>query len=227
MKILKQEQFNIGFERRKIPRYVYHFTNEKAYDSILKDGFIKTSDYDLYTDKAGIFMVDLWNFFKFWGKNKAWNEDDSETLRKSLLRIAAKWINTIDKKSGNLVILRIPTSRLQPEEFAVRSQNTFFKYHLGKPKVAFHSIPPKEQDNIAGRTIANSGFGKKLRKHEASEYIYFDNIPINDVQLVGEIVNISDIKKSTEGFRSNPVKSILQRALFNTPEANWLKNLNE
>lgn len=226
MKILKQEQFNIGFERRKVPRYVYHLTNEKAYDSILQDGFIKTSDKDAYTHKAGIFTIDLFNFFKFWGSHKDWDLGDKETLRESLLRIAAKWIKTYDEKKGNLVVLKIPTSSLNTDEFSIRSQNMFFRHMLKEPNPPIHSLPEKEKNNITGRTLANSDFGKKLRKHEASEYIYFENIPANNIERIGQIVNINEIRKSDD-FKSHPVKAILQRALANTSEVNWLKNLNE
>lgn len=50
---------NISFGHRKIPRYIYHFTNKKNYESILKDGFIKVSDCDPYLQGKGVLQEAL------------------------------------------------------------------------------------------------------------------------------------------------------------------------
>ena len=59
----------ISSRGKKIPRYLYHMTSKKNYESMLKDGFIKTG-HDAYLDSNldGIFMFDLKNFIKRAGK---------------------------------------------------------------------------------------------------------------------------------------------------------------
>lgn len=221
MKILNQSQNSINFERRKVPRYIYHLTNEEKYNSMLRDGFIKTFDKDPYTNSNALFTIDLKNFIKFWGKHKDWDAGNGKTLRYDLLRAAVRWYNTLFTGTNNLVILRIPTDKLDKDKLAIRSQNVFFKYNLGKTK-PLASLGKSFKNNLYGKTQAFSQEGKKLHKKEACEYIYYENIPISDVQQIGKIVNIPEIKKSEpEKFNTSPVKMILSEALEGTPERKW------
>lgn len=226
MKILNQS--NINFEHRKVPRYIYHLTNEEKYNSILKDGFIKTSDKDPYAHFNGLFTIEMKNFFKFWGKHKDWDEGDGKTLRYDLLRAVVRWYNTMFEGTNKLVILRIPTDKLNKDKLAIRSQNVFFKYNVNRKEYSLTSVSESFKNNLHGKTQAFSQEGKKLRKKEACEYIYYENIPINDIQQIGQIVNISEVRNSkSEEFLANPVKTILTQAFEGAPEIKWAEFIKD
>ena len=68
-----KKSFSVSFRHKKIPRYIYHFTGQSQYESMLKDGYIRAKDNDYYLRTPAIFAVDLQMFLKNWGINKAWN----------------------------------------------------------------------------------------------------------------------------------------------------------
>lgn len=220
MKISESPQVNFG--QRKVPRYIYHFTNEKAYKSILEDGFIKVSENDPYIEKDGVFAVELSNLLHFWGKHKDWGNESDEALSKSLFRAVASWRKLIDESKSNLVVLRIPTDQLDLKKLSTRSQHVFFKYKYSDPKPKIHTLPDRIRENLQGLTNVTSDETRKQRKHKAMEYIYFDNI--SNFQRVGEIVNIPKIR-NTEEFMKYPVRTILSHLFKGTPEENGVNFL--
>ena len=50
------------YGKHKVPRFIYHMTNKTNYESMLRDGFIKTSP-DV-TLGRGVFATELTNLFK-------------------------------------------------------------------------------------------------------------------------------------------------------------------
>lgn len=222
MKISESHQINFG--QRKFPRYIYHFTNEKAYKSILKDGFIKVSDKDPYAAKDGIFAVELSNLLKFWGNHRDWNggTDIDEPLSKSLFRGVVSWRNLGDESKSNLVVLKIPTDQLNLKNLSTRNQHTFFKYMYSDPKPKFYTLPNRIRENLQGFTNVMSDETRKQRKHKAIEYVYFDNI--KNFQRIGEIVNIPQIR-CTQEFMNYPVRTILSHLFRGTPEEKGIKFL--
>ena len=67
---------NLGtkYGKHKVPRFIYHMTNKTNYESMLRDGFIKTSP-DV-TLGRGVFATELTNLFKRWRLNKSWRNAD-------------------------------------------------------------------------------------------------------------------------------------------------------
>ena len=185
---------NISFGRRKTPRYIYHFTNQKSYQSILNDGFIKASPNDDYLKGKGIFAVALQDFFKHWGLNKDWADCkyDSETLRTSLLRKAIYWMYPVDNEN-ELVILKIPTDKLDKTKLKIRSQNRFFKFM--KSEQVINCAPCALREHLEGETLANES-RRFNNRGEALEYIYQENIPINYVEQVGQTVDIYQLRQN-------------------------------
>lgn len=213
MRIAQTQQ---NFQRRKIPRYIYHLTSEANYNSILEDGALKPSYNKFFVDK-GVYAIELSNFFKNWKKDRSWGYDD---LQYSLLRKVVHWFSSsFNRNKGNLVILRIPTANLDTGKLTIRSQNKLFRHEED-----FHKLYPALREHLKGKTPANEAPLYKNRK-EAIEYIYSDEISINNIQQIGNIVNIASLRKDIR-FSSNPVKFIMQAALSGTPECKELKELD-
>lgn len=89
-----------------VPRFLYHITSKKNYESMLKDGFIRTSqDAADMTNLNGVFMFDLKNFTKRWCNTGFSMGDDFLTLAKSLFLKGSS-------KTSNIVVLKVPTKKL-------------------------------------------------------------------------------------------------------------------
>lgn len=207
------QQYNIGFRSKKIPRNIYHLTSYANYKSMLEDGFISKSGKPQHHIEDGIYTLELPNFLKCWGPNKDWGYDD---LQKQILRHIVKWINVGDSGKSELVILKIPTAKLDNQKLSVRSLNKLFGFE--ESNKSLNDVSSKLQTHIKGSTSAKEAPLYKMRK-EAIEYIYKDNIPVEDVEQIGNIVNIPSLRKDTR-FAENPVKFIMESLLAGTPEAN-------
>ena len=211
-------KYNPEFGSRKIPRYIYHMTSKANYDSMLKDGFIRTGETMLHVDK-GIYAFDLMNFFKCWSKpNRDWGYDD---LQRIILRHIVKWMQTMDSRKNELVILKIPTSKLNQDKLFVRSLNKLFKMEESKQK--FRDMPYSLQEHLQGETPACKAPLYKMRK-EAIEFIYKEDIPIDSAEQLGSIVNIPSLRKKEE-FTINPVNYIIRTSLAGTPEVKYAEML--
>lgn len=216
---MKITQNNQNFQSRKIPRYIYHLTSNENYNSMLKDGFINKEGMPrLYIEK-GIYTLELSNFFKFWGKNKDWGYDNLQSM---ILRHIVKWIATSEPEKSKLVILKIPTSKLDTQKLSIRSLNKLFNFVDNHDYIIEAS--EELQTHLKGKTPATEAPLYKMRK-EAIEYIYNENIPMKNVEQIGNIVNIPSLRKNPK-FILNPAKFIMQALLSGTPEFKALKELN-
>ena len=202
---------NQNFEHKKVPRYIYHFTNEHAYNSMLKDGFIRTSENDPYIKKQGVHFIELSNFMKFWKEHKDWGEP-GETLQKSLLRNVVRWIRSYFTEKNNLVVLRIPTASLDIDKLKIRSQHEFFKFKFSEQPSC------KASPHLQGFTPATESRRYNNRK-EAIEYIYQSNIPITAAERIGHPDNILDLRKN----QHNIDLEILSRAFEGSTESKGLE----
>lgn len=203
-----------------IPRYIYHLTTKLNYTEMLNKGFVRVSSKDPYTD--GIFCIELTNFFKRWGENSSWSYQTNNLQYELLKKISLK---------SDIVILRIPTKKLNKDKLKIRSQNIFFnwlqnafhrKYFLPDERMsAYNFIKDNSSEQIANIVTAKISATDKAchykRHKHAIEYIYQDNIPITLIEQIGEI-NIRDFKNSEQYNPSTPVKSIFLELLKGTSE---------
>lgn len=210
-------QSNISFQSRKVPRFIYHLTNQHAYTEMCNDGFIRCSENDPYVERPGVFAIELTNFLKRWKHHNDWDEG-AETLQESLLRNVVRWTKSFNKAKNQLVILKIPTDALNPEKLKIRSQNEFFRFKMNRTK---KSYPNK---HLCGYTPAVKSRLYKNRK-EAIEYIYQDQIPIKIALPIGNSVDIPMLRKSIGFDFNNPSKSILTHLLEGTPESKALQEM--
>lgn len=221
MKITQNIQPSQNFQSRKIPRYIYHITNQRAYKSMLEnDKAILPSTKDPYNLHEGVHAIELSNFFKRWGFHKDWESEKfaGETLRESLLRAATRWRKSQLEGKDELVILKIPTDKLDTGKLKIRSQNRFFKFMYNKNKKS------NPDEHLRCETPATEAKRYKQRK-EAIEFIYQDSIPINIVEPIGQKLNVPEFRLSLEYDCFNPAKSILAHILNGIPEGRGLLNL--
>ena len=162
---------SMNFQGHKIPRYVYHLTNKKNYEAILNYGYIVPHMFD-YTG-YGIFMIELTNFFKRWS-NDIFNT--AQPLGISLLKKVAN-------KQNNVVILKIPTAKLNSDYLFFRSQNRMNKFQNNNPyfdialNEAMHmteeKFPPnKNPDPLDTIVYFKKMFATILQNHNCPETIH-------------------------------------------------------
>ena len=206
---------------------------------MVKDGVIKRSPDALIG--LGIFTKELTNLFKRWRKDTAW---DNESLMETL-------INQVRKDEKDIVILRIPTSKLDKDRLKIRSQQKLFSSYssledpeITKPiKAALNAIPKEERKNwldkaadlfvqtIGGDTThlrkgAPVGEHKRYEQNkEAIEYVYQNDIEMDKVEKIGE-VNIDEIESQPEYNPKKPLWSFFTNLLKGTPEAKGAELLN-
>ena len=221
--------------KHKIPRFIYHMTTKSNYESILKDGMIKTSSEGLIGN--GIFTTELTNFFKHWRKNSSWG---NSSLQEQLLL-------HVSKGEDEIIILKIPTAKLSPDKLVIRSQNKLFSWlnsnnadkifeavenfvnqqngtldWLNRIRNLYKKLLLKKESRYLTEHLTTGAPAKmsglyKQRK-EALEYIYLDNIPISDAKKIGE-VDIKALRKTAEYDPVRPMRSIFTNLLKGTPEA--------
>ena len=209
-----------NFRSRKVPRYIYHFTNEHAYKSMCNDGFIKATIKDSFIKDKAVFLIELENFCKNWGFNKSWDQF-SEPLQESLLMLASYFTTpSLIESKNKLVILKIPTDKLDSEKLFIRSENKFFEQILSVKKDTT-DLHPNIKQNLEGNTPATKSKLYKNRK-EAIEYIYKGDIPIEKAEQIGQILDINTLSYD----KNNSVKSILQKILEGFPEENAIRHLS-
>lgn len=196
---------NFNFKGHQIPKFLYHLTNEKAYNSIKRDGRLMANSNDGLI--KGIFMIELSNFFKRWGISKDWCDSN---LSLDLLKQVAK-------REKKLILLRIPTGELDKEKLLVRSQNKLFSitklpefYPTLKAWYTKHEIPKERFQHIFnGDKAANSRHYKQ--KKSAIEYIYPEDISLGKIDKIGE-VKLEKINALTS------IKAVFETLLQGTPE---------
>lgn len=148
-------QKNVG--KHKIPRYLYHITTKENYSKMLKDGYINISQ-DCPRGK-GLYMFEMQNMLKHY-KDFDGNRDLGRLLRQ------------VGESETGAVLLKIPTSILEAGKLVVRGNS-------GTGKNGMNSY--------SKQLIGDSALASKIYKQRkvALEYIYPENLSINDVVLVG------------------------------------------
>lgn len=198
--MIKPISNQVRYNKRTIPRYLYHLTTKENYTSIIKDGVIKaTHDANPVSNLKGVFLFDMINFIKRWMSTGF--KIDSENNKFSLAQ--ALFLNVIIK-SRNLVLLRIPTKNLSTNLLQCRVQNI--------TESEFH---------------ANNGDSATKQKHytrkkKPIEYIFQDNIPVKEFAKIGEVDSQINYTKHQDlaSFGEIDSLSLLEKLLVNQPEEN-------
>ena len=221
---------------RKVPRFLYHMTNKKSYESIMDEGVLKMSDEIV----NGVFTIELTNFFKRWKSHKSWQKIWGDSLQEGLLKHTSK-------DSDDIVMLKIPTINLDTSKLSIRSQNTLFSWfeendsNIRKFVSEIDANTANEEEmvrNYIKTKAKNTKEGKMLigeipaylnkcymQKKLALEYIYKDNIPVSQIEKIGE-VNIAELRQTAQYDPIRPMRSIFTALLKDTPECKGAELLN-
>ena len=198
------------FGKHKVKRYLYHFTSVDNYEKMLKDKKINVSK-DMFMNKPGVFMVDLPNFTNQWLNNDTyWS---TQNLALALIRETSKY-------QDKLVCLRIPTKNLDHSKLKIRSQDKFFEH----VKKWFNPTPEHLKTGDAAKNR-----GLYTQRKESIEHIYQNEIPMENVELVG-IVDIDKNQVCRQHLergakQKNIVIDILKRLFKGQPEEKGINYL--
>lgn len=210
------------YGKHKIKRYLYHMTSEENYQSMLRDGKIHVPD-DAHMNEQGVFMTDLQNLLKRWRYSKDWSQDDIK------MNLSLALLGQVSKSGNKIVCLRIPTAALDHDLLKIRSQNRLFR---GRSAMQKWSIPKIYAHKVDGAPAVEAGRYKQRK--EALEYIYPQDIPMDNVELVGRAdVDIEkrfntcgmDIKDVfSENNQTSAVMNVFRNLFSNQPEEKAVKN---
>ena len=203
------KSIGIQYGKHKIKRYLYHFTSIDKYEKMLTDKKMKLSYKDSYLNKPGIFMVDLPNYTNRW-----LNNDTYWSTQNMALTLMSETCHNQDK----LVCLRIPTKNLDHSKLKIRSQDEFFNHQK-------KFLTPAPEHIKTGDEAKNRGL--YTQRKECIEHIYQDEIPMDNVELVG-IVDIDKNKVCRRydergAKQKNIVIDILKRLFKGQPEEKGIK----
>lgn len=162
---------NIGKQvgKHKIPRYLYHVTTKANYESMLKTGALRVSDPGGLG--SGVYMLELQNMIKHYGNHNGYRGLERLLGQGSL------------HGGDELVLLRIPTSKLNASRLSIRDNGTPVGIKPSQFKVT----------DFIGDSAVNSKLYKQRKV--GLEYVYPHDIDINNVSMVGS----AKIKPIIEG----------------------------
>ena len=167
-------QITQGTSKGKIPRYLYHFTTAENFAKMQNDMFCYASSNDRFLEKKSIFMFDLMNFLKDWGKKIR-----GTSLQEALLDEVTAYF---EKDTDTLVLLRIPTKKLKPDNLRIRSQDVFFETVLNNGKATSND---KLEHMIRGVPATQTNLFKQRKC--PIEHIYQEDIPVDSFEIVGKL----------------------------------------
>ncbi len=199
-------------EKTRIPEYLYHITSQSNFASITNDGQLRTTT-DSHLHKEGnkaVFLLDKKNFLNKWNTIKN-GEEISYITR--LLQYCNK------DKNGKLLVLRIPTSKLDLSKLCIRNQDelldSFPVFKLPKKEQdeyfafgrLFEKIHPNKRRAVGmiktdiffpekSKRLINGESLRNLSKKETKplEFLYKGDIPVSIIKDT-KIINASEISK--------------------------------
>ncbi len=231
--VLSSQDTSLLQEEAKTPKYFYHFTSLENYQSMLKDGVIKTTTDKLLAREGnrGSFMVDSNNLLNGWATLE--KGDEASSLVK-LLKFSDK------EKTNKIVMLKIYASKLQKNDIVFRVQsevlNSFPVFDLPDKQqesyFAFEDLFDSCTDDLPHKRnieILDSIFmpdrAKQLSQgipltnideyqNDSIEYIYKGDIPvdcISDAKIVdiSKLEGMSYFESETEEVAKEILSSVL------------------
>lgn len=175
-----------------LPEYLYHLTNRPCYEKIMQTGKINLSKDVI----DGVFMFDMTDFQTNWRNTK--NVSKTGSLAQSLLEQALK-------NEKGLVLLKIPTSSLDPMKVVVRPEDEVTEFirseHFSNLYTTyaeqggiFNNKWALPKDLVEGHSpIKSKDYTDNGR---AVEYVYQGNIDIEEVP-VEKVLELPEMSKKT------------------------------
>lgn len=211
--------------KHKVPRFMYHLTTEGAYEQMLKDGCIRPAQ--CMDSASGTFLFDIKNFTRFWRKTKSVAEQPRTTL---LNEVAGKLGY---QETGNIVMLKIPTSTLDARKLRIRRQKLVRCGHGNQQQEMQDVLNDPHRiskclENLKymfqGENVANIPLYNQRK--DAIEFITPDEIPMAKVSLVGKAkVDTKVTDKAHSEMRELP--EVWKELTAGTPEAKAFEKMVE
>ncbi len=206
------------FGKHKIPRFLYHVTSQKNYESMLSDGYLYAHK-GVCINTPSVYCFDLQNFI-----SRFLNTNGGQKIKSLLEELNDIVILKIDTKGLNHNKLLCRT--LQPREkfLEMAFSDKFQKF---EPMVNKMLAAGKSEDEIlfavlneVSPSMAHELFRgipaqfSKLFKQQKKliEFLYTQDIPMDKVEKIGSVVKSSDINSA------NPVRKFLEKLLEGAPE---------
>ena len=134
----------------------------------------------------------------------------------------------VSKYDNKIVCLRIPTATLDHDLLKIRSQNRLLKKRSTTPK---EILPEIREHKTKGAPAKDAGHYKQRK--EAIEYIYIEDIPVENIKLIGKTdISSEDIIYDYCGYdifppekeQNSAVARVLKNLFRNQPEEKAVKN---
>ena len=147
----------------KFPNSFYHFTPKAAADEILSSGEIYMSN-DQATYLSGVFLVAIENI-------NNWTKQMLSTPKFNVNFLTALLCHTI-KDYDELSCFEIPISNLNKKNISIRSQN---------------ELLAANKNNSIADFVSTDYYNFYNNKGDAVEFLYEDNIPIDNNNFKGTV----------------------------------------
>lgn len=234
------------FGKHKIPRFLYHITSKENYTKMLSDGYIIPKDKDLFIQKPAVYFTDITNLLKRWSRAK---DNGGGNILYMLLDHCK---GSVGPDKNDIVILKIPTAKLEQEKLKIRSQNRFMAKADNALRLIIHKVnvlhleDKKEYSNLPQSEV--SALARRqaqqimLQKADKSDYINHlflgDNAKYSKLYkqrkeaieyFYSEKINIKDVEKIGEATLpkdfEGQANNIFKQLLKGTKEQNALEHL--
>lgn len=205
---IKKSGVDLQQLREAIPEYLYHLTNNRAYESVQKDGILRASK-DMID---GVYMFDLNDFIKNWtkpcGKN---NLNISQVIFKQVI------------KSGNgFVLLKVPTKNLDLKKIIIRLEDEVLDF-VGSDHYSNLAMVYAEKGGILKYKeelpkYMTKGYSptkapKYFSQGRPVEYIYKNDIPL----ISSGVIKVGEVRCNPKGLYYTPPEefsSMLDNLIF-------------
>ncbi len=175
-------------------KYLYHITSQRNYEKILESGGLKIQQGTDTKGSPQLFLFNLENILNAWA-----NGGKRDYL--------AKILQMAKKNDNKLVMLRIKAKSLDSTKLKIRPLDKLFQ------------IMKSNDVNNPFLQGENSGLSYIYKQRKTPfEYMYSNNIPIENISKVGEAV--LDVSPQVNIF--NDGKAIMRTLIKNSPEKGYL-----
>lgn len=185
-----------NFTSRKVPRYLYHLTSIEGLKKIQESNAIKTTNFTLGLNYPAVFLFELKNFTKNYTSQKDWG----------FTNLAFDLLSQCAHNTLSLVLMRIPVGKLDKNKLKIRNLNELLK----SSRNTYHTMEG-----------APAQYAKRYKaKRKSIEYIYPQEIPFKEVEVLGSVENYRQI------LRKQKLKGLLLELFKGQPEENCIKTLH-
>lgn len=156
-----------------VPKYLYHLTSKKNFDSIMQSGKLKTSSWEKVQDGLdGVYMLDEENFLNTWFDKKypsVFSREDKN--QPSMAEQVVRWTS----RGEDIVVIKVPTSQLDLSKLRIRPYLQAYNQVIETMNVETDEY----DDSLFREGLPISKLMDYKNSDEPLEFVYVDEIPAN------------------------------------------------